>query len=166
MRLFLVFILSTASLFAQPAEPNRLVFPPGAKEPAPTPNQALVPGKGQNPADALESFFAAIKANQIDAAYDALVKNTVIADRADDVKGLKQRTKQALDSFGPISGYEVVDEKIVGTCLMRRTCVSLNSDLPLRWRFYFYKTDVWRLVDLRIDDGLVELFEEAGRVRK
>jgi hypothetical protein len=46
-------------------------------------------------------------------------------------------------------------------------CISLNSDLPLRWRFYFYKSQgAWKLVDLRVDDGLVELFEEAGRARK
>jgi len=61
----------------------------------------------------------------------------------------------------------VVDEKFVGASLLRRTCISLNTDLPLRWRFYFYKSEgVWRLVDIRIDDGLVELFEDAGRSKK
>ena len=39
--------------------------------------------------------------------------------------------------------------------------------LPLRWRFYFYKAQgTWKLVDLRVDDGLVELFEESIRPRK
>jgi hypothetical protein len=168
MRLFcFIFAISAGSLLGQEATaPNRLVFPPGAKEPAPTPSQSLTAGKGQNPTEVLDLFFGALKANQIDSAYDSLVKNTIIADRADDVKSLKTKTKQALDSYGPISGYEVVDEKVVGTCLIRRTCISLNSDLPLRWRFYFYKSDAWRLVDIRIDDGLVELFDEAGRARK
>ncbi len=168
MRLFcFLFAISAGSLLAQEATaPNRLVFPPGAKEPAPTPSQSLAGNRGQAPDEVLNAFFAALKANQIDSAYDALVKNTIIADRADDVKSLKTKTKQALDSYGPVSGFEVVDEKVVGTCLIRRTCISLNSDLPLRWRFYFYKSDAWRLVDIRIDDGLVELFDEAGRARK
>lgn len=167
MRLFcFLFAISAVSLQAQEGAPNRMVFPPGAKEPAPTPSQSLAGNRGENPEEVVNAFFGALKANQIDAAYDALIKNTVIADRADDVKSLKLKTKQALDSYGPVSGFEVVDEKVVGTCLIRRTCISLNSDLPLRWRFYFYKSDAWRLVDIRIDDGLVELFDEAGRARK
>ncbi|CAN5742629.1 hypothetical protein BH09VER1_BH09VER1_10860 [soil metagenome] len=167
MRLFCFFFaISAGSLLAQESAPNRLVFPPGATEPAPAQSHSLAGIKGQTPEEVMNSFFASLKANQIDSAYDALVKNTVIADRADDVKSLKIKTKQALDSYGPVSGFEVVDEKVVGTCLLRRTCISLNSDLPLRWRFYFYKSDAWRLVDIRIDDGLVELFDEAGRARK
>lgn len=169
MRLFcLLCVLSTSALLAQEPPPKeRLVFPPGAKVPVASSDATPAPlGKTLSPADAVEFFFAALKSNQVDGAYDALVKNTIIADRADDVKSLKDRTKQALDNYGPINGYEVVDEKTVGTCLLRRTCVSLNSDLPLRWRFYFYKTDAWRLVDIRVDDGLVELFDEAGRARK
>ena len=60
-----------------------------------------------------------------------------------------------------------MDEKTVGESLMRRTCISLNADLPLRWRFYFYKSGgAWRLVDLRVDDALVELFEDSGRAKK
>jgi hypothetical protein len=114
----------------------------------------------------MEMFFLALKAGQIDVAYDTLVKGSVIADRKDDVQGLKERTRHALDNFGPISG-EVIDEKTVGTSLLRKTCLSLNTDLPLRWRFYFYKSEgVWRLVDLRVDDGLVELFEDSVRARK
>ena len=65
------------------------------------------------------------------------------------------------------TGYEILEEKTVGSTLLRRTCISFNSDLPLRWRFYFYKTQgAWKLVDLRVDDGLVELFEESIRPRK
>ena len=50
---------------------------------------------------------------------------------------------------------------------MRQTCISLNQDLPLRWRFYFYRSEgAWKIVDMRVDDGLVELFEEAGHRQK
>ena len=115
----------------------------------------------------MEMFFLALKAGQVDSAYDALVKESIIAERREDVSDLKERTQRALDNYGPVSGYEVVDEKTVGSSLLRRTCISLNADLPLRWRFYFYKSEnTWKLVDLRVDDGLVELFEEAGRARK
>jgi hypothetical protein len=170
MRFVLPILLAAAStVLAQQGEKGgRMVFQPGATEPimsgqTPTP----APRSGDKPEEAMSAFFTALKGNQVDAAYDALVKGTIIADRAEDVSALKTRTKTALDNYGPIAGYEVVDEKIVGTTLLRRTVVSLNSDLPLRWRFYFYKSGgAWKLVDLRVDDALVELFEEAGRAKK
>lgn len=169
----LVFLAAATTSFAQQAKEKggRITFQPGSTEPvisgtasgAPTP----APRGGDKPAEIMEMFFLALKSGQVDAAYDALVKDSIIAERKEDVAALKSRTKTALDSYGPVAGFEVVDEKIVGTSLLRRTCVSLNSDLPLRWRFYFYKSGgAWRLVDLRVDDALVELFEEAGRAKK
>jgi hypothetical protein len=178
MRLVLPFLLAAVStVLAQQGDGKekggRMIFQPGATEPiivgnaSPTPTPAPWTRTGDKPADIMEAFFSALKAGQVDAAYDVLVKGTIIADRAEDVAALKSRTKTALDNYGPIAGYEVVDEKVVGSSLLRRTVVSLNSDLPLRWRFYFYKSvGAWKLVDLRVDDALVELFEEAGRAKK
>jgi hypothetical protein len=161
-----VFALTSAAV-AQQEKGGRLVFPPGATEPVMTGTAAVPAPTTDKPAEAMEAFFLAIKAGKVDAAYDALVKGTIIAERGEDVAALKTRTQTALDNYGPISGYEVVDEKVVGSALLRRTCVSLNADLPLRWRFYFYKSEgAWRLVDLRVDDALVELFDEAGRARR
>lgn len=175
MRLVLPILLAAASTaLAQQGDEKgkggRMVFQPGATEPVisgQTPTPTPAPRSGDKPEDAMSAFFASLKGNQVDAAYDALVKGTIIAERAEDVTALKTRTKTALDNYGPIAGYEVVDERVVGTSLLRRTCISLNSDLPLRWRFYFYKSGgTWKLVDLRVDDALVELFEEAGRAKK
>jgi hypothetical protein len=179
MRSALIFFLASSCFcLAQERSENesagRMFFPPELKEPAPPPKAVATPPKPApspkretNPSEMVEMFFVALKAGQIDSAYDSLVNGSIIADRREDVQGLKERTKQALDNYGPISGYELVDEKTVGTSLLRRTCISLNTDLPLRWRFYFYRSeDEWKLVDLRVDDGLVELFEEPIRARK
>ncbi len=167
--LFCLLLASLVTAHAQPkSEEARktLIFPPGASEPqaAATPAPKI---SSWTPSDVLDTFFLSLKAGQVDVAYDALTRNTIIADRREDVTALKEKTKQALDSYGPIKGYEVVDEQTVGTMLMRRTCISLNDFLPLRWRFYFYKSGgEWRLVDLRVDDALGELFEEAGSKRR
>jgi hypothetical protein len=172
MRFVLILLLVSSPIsFAQKSsdkeKAGRMFFPPEMKQPAATPKQATGPRRMDGPSETMDVFFLALKAGQIDAAYDALVKGSVIAERPQDVSGLKERTKQALDNYGPVSGYEVIDEKTVGSSLLRRTCISLNTDLPLRWRFYFYKSEgTWKLVDLRVDDGLVELFEEAVRARK
>ncbi len=171
MRIALYFLL-TASAMAQQTNStggNRMIFMPGAKEPVSnaTPTPPPAPKRVDTPQQAMENFFLALKAGQTESGYDGLVYGTIIADRKEDVAGLKAKTMQALDNYGPISGYEIVDEKLVGESLQRFTCISLNTDLPLRWRFYFYKSTAgWRLVDLRVDDALVELFEEAGRTKK
>jgi hypothetical protein len=57
-----------------------------------------------------------------------------------------------------------VREEKLGTHLLRRTYVLAGDQLPLRWKFYFYKpADRWKLIDLRIDDAIVEWFDEAAK---
>ena len=52
-------------------------------------------------------------------------------------------------------------KKSVGDRLISYTVISLGKDFPLRWRFYFYKpVDVWKLIDLRVDDRLAAIFDE------
>jgi len=170
MRTFLagVLLLSTV-VRAQDADPrNRMIFPSHGLEPVATPAPAsAAKAKPEDPGAVISAFFLALKSGQVDAAYEALVRDTIIAERKENVGELKQSTKKALDSYGPVGGYEVIDTLQVGTCLVRQTCISLNQDLPLRWRFYFYKSGgVWKIVDMRVDDGLVELFEEVSKREK
>jgi hypothetical protein len=167
----ILLVVSCSLCVAQQESDNeraaRMFFPPETKESTESPRQASGPRRENSPSETIDMFFLGLKAGQVDAAYDGLVKGSIIADRREDVTALKDRTRRALDNFGPISGYEVLEERTVGSTLLRRTCISFNSDLPLRWRFYFYKAQgMWKLVDLRVDDGLVELFEESIRPRK
>ena len=150
-------------------EKKRMIFPPGEVQPLmdkPTaaPQPSLAKPKPETPEESLAVFFQALAAGQVEGAYERLVKGTTIADRPQDVAALKERTLQALDVCGPFQGYEILEQRTAGQHLVRLTCLSLNSELPLRWRFYFYRSEgSWRLVDLRVDDGLVELFEDSGR---
>ena len=69
---------------------------------------------------------------------------------------------QAIEMFGEISGVEQVAVRYVGTRLLSATYLSLGRDFPLRWRFYFYKAEEeWKLIDLRVDDKLTGIFDEA-----
>lgn len=144
---------------------KRMIFRPGELGPEATPTATPTPGpvvRKVEPPAAVEAFFLGLQAGRVDAAYETLVRGTVIADRKEDVDQLKERTKRALDSYGLVAGYETLEVREAGTRLMRYTCISLNEDLPLRWRFYFYRgPEGWKLIDLRVDDGLAELFEKA-----
>jgi hypothetical protein len=114
------------------------------------------------PAQIVRAFFTLLGTGDIDTAYTGLMKGSKIGERPEEVRTLKAKTRDAIDIFGVIHGYDLVDIKPVGERLMRATYLSLGHELPLRWRFYFYKAEAdWKLIDLRVDDKLTGIFDEA-----
>lgn len=165
MRIFstlVCFFLATSAFAQQSSDAKRLLLLSNG-----TPAPSTTAANSAEPTELLQQFFEALKADKIDAAYEGLAKNTLIGAKAENLEQLKKRTREALDNFGPVKGYEVVETLEIGKTLFRTTCLSLNEDLPLRWRFYFYRSEnKWKIVDLRVDDGIVELFEEVARNRR
>ena len=159
MKLFSLLSIIALPLFAQapqPAKPAVTAKPDVATE-AEHPAQAA-----ELPEKIVNRFFGYLQRKDVDTAYDQLTRATKIAERSDDVKTLKAKTKEAMRVFGVISGYEVVSTKMVGERLVRYTIVSLGKEFPLRWRFYFYKpADAWKLIDMRVDDRLAAMFDET-----
>ena len=126
-----------------------------APKPAPT-------AENDVPAQVAAIFFGLLQKNEVDPAYEGLMKGSRIAERPEELKTLKSKTREAIDVFGPVQSYELVETRNVGTHLLRRTYLSLNKEFPLRWRFYFYMSgDLWRLIDLRVDDRVTGMFDEA-----
>ena len=114
------------------------------------------------PAQIVRGFFASLEKRDIDGAYENLMKGSKIAERPDEVRTLKAKTREAISLFGSVHGYDLVESKPVGERLMRATYLSLGQDFPLRCRFYFYKPeDEWQLIDLRVDDKLTGIFDES-----
>jgi hypothetical protein len=160
-RLLLLSILVVA--FAATTLAQERARPLAANEVAAAP---VAGGDVAAPGQLAAQFFAALREGEIEQAYTTLTKGSKIGDRPEELRLLKQKTKEAIEVFGVISGYELVENKTVGTRLIRSTYVSLGKEFPLRWRFYFYKADsVWRLVDLRVDDKLTGIFEEAEEAK-
>ncbi len=167
----------------QPEKPGEkskvLIFQPGEK----LPNGVTEPGvvKGDvvqrathanpmldGPAQIVTSFFAALKEGKIDEGYATLTKGSKIAEKPEELKQLKIKTREAIDVFGAAStGSILVESKAVGQRTVRATYISLGKVFPLRWRFYFYKPeDVWRLIDMRVDDKLTGIFDEVEEAAK
>ncbi len=114
------------------------------------------------PAQIVRAFFNQLGKGDIDGAYASLMKGSRIGEHPEEVRALKSKTKEAIDLFGVVHGYDLVDNKPVGERLMRATYLSLGHELPLRWRFYFYKAEEeWKLIDLRVDDKLTGIFDES-----
>jgi len=151
-----------------------LTFQPGAKTPdeavsAPSVAAAVgvnAPPPGADPSfDLAAAFFGGLEKNQIEEAYTTLTKGSKIGDRPEELRTLKAKTSEALSLFGEIRGFELVETKLVGSALRRYTFLSFGRDFPLRWRFYFYRTEkAWRLIDLHVDDRLAGIFEEQEPV--
>lgn len=143
------------------------VAPSSVAELAPGPETPRPAAPGADlPAQVASIFFGLLQKNLLDPAYEGLTKGSKIGERPEEVKTLKAKTKEAIDVFGPVTGYELVETKYVGTHLLRRTYLSLNKEFPLRWRFYFYNSDsLWRLVDLRVDDRVTGMFDEAEEAK-
>ena len=153
-----------------------------AEKPASTP--AVVP---KEPAEIAHAFFTLLGKSDIDAAYAGLTRGSKIAERPEELRALKTKTQQAIEVFGAVRGYDLVENKPVGLDeatfretliaegvipapgwrrLVRATYISLGKDFPLRWRFYFYKAeDVWSLIDLRVDDKLTGIFDEPEEAK-
>lgn len=149
-------------------KPKVLIFEPplkspvtAASEPAPK-GAAASPTAGDGPVQVVSTFFGSLQEGKIDEAYATLTKGSKIAEKPEELRQLKTKTREAVEFFGAIHGYDLVEWKVIGNRLVRSTYVSLGKVFPLRWRFYFYKPDdVWRLIDLRVDDKLTGIFDET-----
>jgi len=193
-RFFLILTLASANVLAlhaqeKPAAPKTdktekaaekpkvLIFQPGSKlpegvtEPGATRGDVVQRAIHSNPmldgpAEIVSTFFASLKEAKIDEAYATLTKGSKIAEKPSELRQLKEKTREAIEVFGNMNGFDFVESKAIGQRLVRATYVSLGKVFPLRWRFYFYKPeDVWRLIDMRVDDKLPGIFDEAEEAK-
>ena len=152
--------------------PKVLMFQPGPKSAdggaEPTTTSGVVVQRSANsnimldgPSQIVATFFASLREGKIDDGYATLTKDAKIAEKPEELKQLKAKTREAIDVFGAISGFDFVESRAVGQRLVRATYISQGKVFPLRWRFYFYKPEnAWRLIDMRVDDKLTGLFDE------
>ena len=118
------------------------------------------------PAQIVADFFAAVREAKIDEGYATLTKGSKIAEKPEELRQLKAKTREAIEVFGNIHAFDFVESKAIGQRVVRATYVSLGKVFPLRWRFYFYKPDdIWRLIDMRVDDKLTGIFDEAEEAK-
>ena len=113
------------------------------------------------PLKMISAFFTSLEKGELDDAYANLMRGSKIAERPEEIRQLKTKTKEAIGVFGGIEGFDHVETKDVSSRLLRCTYLSLGKEFPLRWRFYFYRANrIWRVIDLRVDDRLGSIFEE------
>ncbi len=146
--------------------PKVLTFRPGEAAPGTTRGDVVQRATNTNPmldgpAQIVATFFTSLQEGKIDEGYATLTKGSKIAEKPEELRQLKTKTREAVEVFGNIHGFDFLESKAIGQRLVRATYVSLGKVFPLRWRFYFYKSeDTWRLIDMRVDDKLSGIFDE------
>ena len=131
------------------------------------PTRAAPPPPPEEIQKSITTFFNFLKQQKVDEAYELILTNTRIRGREDDVKALKKQTREAIATYGPMLGFEMIEQRRVGMSLMQIVCLSWSENFPLRWRFSYYRPgDRWRLLDIFVDDKIGELFDtRAVRVQ-
>lgn len=108
----------------------------------------------------LSLFFSLLKKDKVDEAFDLVLSNSKMKLSDEDLKRLKNQTREALLTHGPLLNFEIVEQKHVGLALIQITCLGWSENFPLRWRFWYYRpVDKWWLVDIFVDDKIGDLFE-------
>lgn len=102
----------------------------------------------------LDIFFLGVQSGKVEESFKALVaSNPTLSDPAA-VPEFVENIRKGLDVFGPLQGYELYDQRAVGSRVLYATYLSYHPKKPLRWQFVFY-TPVgadWKLLNLRFDD--------------
>ena len=65
------------------------------------------------------AFFALLQKGSVDAAYASLTRGSKIAEKPEELRQLKAKTSEAIEVFGSVTGYDLVETKSVGARLLR-----------------------------------------------
>lgn len=103
-----------------------------------------------------EAFFRTVLDGDTGKAFDALMEGSLLpVSQPNAVSRLKGQLENGLRVYGRPVGYELLEEKSIGSSLVRCVYVFRLEKYPLFWEFFFYKgTDRWLPVDVRFNDRL------------
>ncbi len=105
------------------------------------------------------TFFGQLREGKVAEAYTVLLHGSRIAAKLEDVAKLEERTREMLQSYGSVRGYDAVNVEFVGKNLCRLTYLTRSDIAPVRWRIVFYRpADKWRVFNLQMDDAVMEFF--------
>ena len=101
-----------------------------------------------------QMFFQLIEKNEIKKAFDALLENSPLKNKDEQVKNLMDQTKQAIVLYGKIVGNEAVSSEIASTSLIRLRYLGIHTNFPMRWIFTYFNSPKygWIVINVKLDD--------------
>ena len=108
-----------------------------------------------------ERVMASVARGDLDGAFAAMKPYIVVSEAEFDAAVLQSRAQrqQFQARYGRTLGYELIDEKRLGSSLVRLTYIEKTEKHALPWRMYFYKAPAgWVLNSFVWNDQLPQLF--------
>lgn len=106
----------------------------------------------------VEMFFIKLQQEKVDDAFKILLEKSAHIKKKYDINEFINKTKQAFKLYGKMNGYELYDNRSVGSRLVYLTYFIYLESVPLRWRLIYYSPNNrdWKLINLSVDDLLDE----------
>jgi hypothetical protein len=100
------------------------------------------------------NFFRELMDSTAGTAFDHILKDSPVAKNKEQIQNLVDQTLRAIDIYGIIKGFELVEAESATKSYLRVKFISLHSLYPMRWEFTFYKSPQlgWIVVNLKFDD--------------
>jgi hypothetical protein len=101
-----------------------------------------------------DEFFKILLTSDYTKAFGYILKNSPIAKSNEKIKPIIDQLKKSIDTYGELSGYEIVKMEKVTNSFIRMHYIGLNTDVPVRWIFTFYKSPKkgWIVTNIKFDD--------------
>jgi hypothetical protein len=102
----------------------------------------------------LDSFFVSMQKKEYKSGLEKLLINSPISKKDTDFTNILKQLSKAIDLYGDIKGYEIVDYKLAGSSFYKINIMGLHQKYPTRWEVYFYRSPELGLIitNIRFDD--------------
>ena len=102
----------------------------------------------------LDVFFEAMVKKDYRNGLEKFMLNSPISKRSNDFANILREIGKAIDLYGDIKGYEIVDFKMAGSSFCRVNIIGLHQRYPTRWEINFYRSPAMGLIvtNFKFDD--------------
>lgn len=110
----------------------------------------------------VSEFFDDIISGKIKNGFDKFLKESPVKEKNDQIEKLIAQVERANDIYGKIKDYEPVSSEKVTESYLRLRYLGMNSKLPMRWIFTFYKSPAagWIVINIELDDFTEYFFSD------
>ena len=107
----------------------------------------------------LDTFFDAMVNKNYKDGLEKLMLNSPISRRDRDFANILREIGKAIQLYGDIRGYEIVDFRVAGSSFFRVDIIGLHQRYPTRWEITFYRSpDIGLIVTNFKFDDLSEVY--------
>jgi len=143
--LLILAFLSLTTLFAQNEDKNdqKLQTPQGEVFGVPSELQTKI-----------NTFFKLLFEKKYEEAYDDLLVNSPLKEKAGSIEQLIKETKRISKFYGSLKGYEIVTSEAATKSYIRVRCLGICDEFPMRWLFTYYQSPKhgWIITNVKFDD--------------